>query len=99
MADLLCVKAGRHMDEYKRLEQTIHDDTLAMFDDVEFLYMPVILFFDNIRDKKFVCLEMDNFPEVMFTFTTSSEPWLLFGLQIVIDMQPDTPRKIENHEA
>ena len=93
MADLLCMKAVRHMDEYKRLKQTTHDDKSAMFDDVEFPYMLFLLFFNNIRNKKFVCPEMDNFTEAMF------KPWLPFGLQIIIDMQSNTPEKVENHEA
>lgn len=57
--------------------------------------MEFLLFFDKLRDDKFTVPEMDNFSEAMYKSTTGSEPWLPFGLQIMIDLQPATPNEFQ----
>jgi hypothetical protein len=89
VADLFCIDAIAHMEEYQRLKALPYGRS-GESSSQGFPHMAFLLFFDNLREERLKAPFYDNFTRAMGLSTTGSEPWLPFGLQIVLDLQAIT---------
>ncbi|KAF2657315.1 hypothetical protein K491DRAFT_626735, partial [Lophiostoma macrostomum CBS 122681] len=86
IADLLCISGIRHMDEYQKILASTSTSPHPKQFKEELPFIPFLLFFDRVRTKKLDPPVYDNFTRSMISSKTGSEPWLPFGLQIVMDV-------------
>jgi hypothetical protein len=80
LAQLLCMDALKHMQEYGRIKSSIHPQTDSSEGQLE--RMPFLLAFDHARPPI-----MDNFTRAIKSFSPGDEAQLTFGLQIIMDIQ------------
>lgn len=87
LLERFCIEALRHLEAYQQLKykRPAIPDPANNAEDLPF--MPFLLFFDGLQETKFMSPVMDIFTEAIQASATGSEPWLIFGLQIMIDVQ------------
>jgi hypothetical protein len=86
---LFCVDAIDHIEAYMEVIRSKRDGSPPQTgSDLPFRpFMPFLLFFEVIRTKKIKLPIWDKFTEDMLRPTETSDDWLPFGFQILLDVQ------------